>query len=86
MVERGDDWYEFERTIFEETFPPDKPEMLNDPHLQDLFDDAWFNPDVSHDERMDAREELREYLMDVYDVDFDEVFDWEDWAEWYESQ
>lgn len=86
MVERGDEWYEFERIIFEETFPPDKPEMFNDSHLQDLFDSAWFNPDVSREDRLDAREELREYLQDTYDVDFDEVFDWEDWAEWYESQ
>lgn len=86
MVERGDEWYNFERLVFEETFPPDKPEMFNDEYLQDLFDRAWFNPDVSRADRVAAREELRDYVEDVYDLDFDELFDWEDWAEWYETQ
>lgn len=85
MVERGDSWYEFERAIFDETFPSDKPEMFNDSHLQDLFDTAWFNPDVDHNERMEARDDLREYLSETYDVDFDEVFNFHDWSEWYEN-
>lgn len=86
MVARGDDWYDFERAIFDETFPSDKPEMFNDAHLQDLFDTAWFDPDVSHEDRLHAREELRDYVWEEYELDWDEIFDWQDWAEWYENQ
>lgn len=58
-----------------------------DQYLQELFHEALFH-DIhghggpEHDFLMD---QLAEYLLNEYDLLFDEIFDWEGWREWYEG-
>lgn len=54
-----------------------------DPELQSLFDDAMFNPDLSREERLDAYEMMIDYMMEAYGLDFEDVFDWELYREYY---
>lgn len=53
---------------------------LDEVYLDDLLDRGWRDPDVSYEDRFEAREELLDYL----DWETDD-FPWELWAEWYEG-
>lgn len=79
-----DDWYGSEERMFDRLVGGND-ELGNDYHLQDLFDDALFNDDLTSDERSSAYEELVDYLYDEYGIDFEQSFDWEDYREWYDS-
>lgn len=52
-----------------------------DSRLSNLVREAFFNRDLSTGERFVDRVELRDYLHDEYDLDFDEWFDWEVWRD-----
>lgn len=54
----------------------------DDEHLQDLIERALF--DEVHGSELDLTE-LEEYLLEEYGIEFDEVFDWDDWRSWYEG-
>jgi hypothetical protein len=54
-----------------------------DPELQSLFDDAMFNPDLSREERQEAYEMMIDYMWEAYALDFEDVFDWEAYREYY---
>lgn len=58
--------------------------MDSDYVLDHLFETAFFDRDTSYSDRMDARDDVRQYLMDEYGLDIDDVFDWEAWREAYE--
>lgn len=59
---------------------------FDDPVAQTLFNEAYFSPGSWDSDQISAiRDELANYLMDEYGVDFDAVFDWEEWREAYES-
>jgi hypothetical protein len=67
-----------------EVVPPDLNDVLfneSDPdfdqHCQDLFVQAVLGEDG------DAYMELCEYLWDNYGIDFEELFEWDDFREWY---
>lgn len=62
-----------------------EPEIGLDAELQDLFDAALFDLDLSPEERADAYDDLIDYLWDEYGIDFDADFDWEGYREWYDS-
>lgn len=51
-----------------------------------LFYDAMYNDDLTIEQRMEMFEELEEYLYDTYDIYFADVWDWEDFREWYAAQ
>lgn len=51
-----------------------------------LFYDAMYNDDLTIEQRMEMFEELEEYLYDTYDIYFVDVWDWEDFREWYRLQ
>jgi len=57
--------------------------MERDPELQSLFDDAMFNPDLDADERAEAYEMMIDYMWEAYGLDFEDVFDWEAYREYY---
>lgn len=57
-----------------------------DTTAHDLFYDAMYNNDLSIQERMDLFDELQDYLYDEYGLYFEEVWDWEDFKEWYALQ
>lgn len=56
---------------------------FNDPTAQALFHAGYFDQDYTTAERAAIRAELDRYLDDEYDIDFDDVFDWESWRESY---
>lgn len=51
-----------------------------DQHAQDLMWSAMVDKDA------DAYRQLVEYMWDTYDIDFEDAWDWQDFAEWYETQ
>lgn len=53
--------------------------------LQDLFVTGYdLDNGLSDDEREDARIQFRD-LLDEYDIDLYD-YDWDDWREWYDAQ
>jgi hypothetical protein len=75
------DWSETEKALFEQM--AHDTDALDDPMLQSIFDTAYFNFDISKEQRADARETLRSYVKEVYGFDFDTWFDWAAWREMY---
>lgn len=81
-------WSSNEFRMFDELNMPDS--AFNDGFVQQYFDNALFDFDHSltpeeHSANLDA---LKEYLMDEYGLDFDDVFDaewWEDYRELYDA-
>jgi hypothetical protein len=57
--------------------------QFEDTTAQALFHAAYFDQSYETDERVQIRRALDEYLKDEYDIEFDEVFDWEAWRESY---
>jgi len=53
---------------------------IQDEHANELFREAFF------EKNQDAYQELVDYMWDEYDMDFEELWDWEDWKEWYDAQ
>lgn len=49
---------------------------------QMLFDMAFVDPETG-DVRAQAYRMLQEWFRDEYGLEFDEVFDWAGWREWY---
>ena len=78
------EWYGIEESLFLDMIFDD-PIIANDAYLQVLFDQAMFDPDIAPDDREDSYNALVEYLWDEYGLDFEDVFDWEDYREWYEN-
>lgn len=76
-------WGRNEFRLFDEM--PISNEAFNDGFVQNLYDMALFNSDLSTEEHAYAMDSLKEYLWDEYGVDFDDVFDWEDYREHYEA-
>jgi hypothetical protein len=54
----------------------------NDDYLAGLIEDAFF--DHVHGNELDYGD-LKDYLAEEYGIDFDEVFDWDGWRDWYEG-
>lgn len=66
--------------------PPDYKDVLfreNDSHFdqraQDLFSRAVFEGDKA------AYSDLVDYMQEEYGIDFEEVFEWQDFREWYDG-
>lgn len=53
---------------------------IMDLHAQELMWEAIIDRNDS------AYAELVDYMWDTYGIDFEAEWDWEDFAEWYESQ
>lgn len=73
-AEWGDDFYE----------PPDINDILFtdgfDPHAQELMIAGIMEGDDS------KYAELVDYIYEVYGLEFEDVFDWQDFREWYDAQ
>lgn len=79
-----EEWDASESLIFDATFGA-IPGAVQDDELQDLFDAALFDPDISREDRALAYGELLDYLDEYYGVEFEDIFDWEDYQDWYEG-
>lgn len=51
-----------------------------------LFYDAMYNDELTIDERMQMFEDLQDYIYEEYGLIFAELWDWDDFREWYASQ
>lgn len=58
----------------------------HDDYAHSLFWDAYYNDDLTIDERIEKLEELQDYLYDEYDLMFLDYWDWDDFREWYALQ
>lgn len=79
-----DEWYQAESILFDMMVGGDSA-MGQDSYLQGLFDTAMFDPDATHEQREEAYDALIDYMWDTYGIDFEDVFDWEDYREWYDA-
>jgi hypothetical protein len=61
------------------------PRLGEDDYAQVMYHEAFFDLDMSPDDRDRYYNDLQSYLEGNYDIDFAEVFDWEDYREWYEA-
>lgn len=57
--------------------------MPGDSEVHDMFWQLMYNNELSLDERMAVYENLSDYLQDEYDLIFEEIWDWEDFRDWY---
>jgi hypothetical protein len=57
-----------------------------DSEARELFWDVMYNDELSYGQRMDKFEELADYIWDEYGIMFEDVWDWESFREWYDSQ
>jgi len=61
------------------------PEFLGDERAIELIDRGFFDMDISHGERDTARAEMAFYFDEMYDIDIFDVWDWEDYRDWYDA-
>ncbi len=82
-----DEWSDYIDELFD-AGPDDYTDILFsngpdlDPYAQELFSD-WMGTGFKDDS---ALAELDRYMWQEYGIDFSDVFDWEDFREWYEGQ
>jgi hypothetical protein len=81
-IDLPDDWYSAETSMYVDMLGGD-PHLVGDDSLQMLFHEALFDMELSPDNRDIIYNELVDYLYTEYGVDFDDVFDWEAYREWY---
>lgn len=81
----GDIWNELLDNVQELYYNGDelRDRIENDEFLQFAYYEGLFDLDLNIEDRLSIYEMLQEYMMETYDVEFDEVFDWEAWREWY---
>lgn len=56
-----------------------------DQHAHDLFWDAFYNDELTISARIDIMDSLSDYLFEEYGIDFEEIWDWDDFRSWYDS-
>lgn len=78
------EWGETEAVLFEKFLEADSA-LEHDRLAQALYDEAFFNFDLSPEDRHDIMETLKDHLWDEYGIDFDDVFDWEGYRDAYDS-
>lgn len=84
----ADDWNDFIDDLFEPD-PRDYEQILFgnsrevDPAAQTLFL-VWMDVGMKAD--TEEYRALVDYMWEAYQIDFEDVFEWEDFQEWYDSQ
>lgn len=81
----AEQWSETEKQLFNDMLR-NQPKARRDDNLQDLFDEALFRRGGNRIDRDSAYTELQRVLYDDYGIDFDDVFEWEDYKAWYDAQ
>lgn len=56
----------------------------DDERLKGLFHEAQFEGHAGPS-YFAIKDELDQYLKDEYDIDFDDVFDWDNYEDWYDA-
>ena len=78
-------WSRTEQALWDEVEEQLPLMAREDSTVRFLYDLAFFDFSLSTSDRRHARLVLSEYLWDEYGVDFDEVFDWEEYRNRYEA-
>ena len=78
-------WDAAETSLYEDMISHGPPSIYDDSVLELLFDTALFQTDLNPADRQLILDELYDYLWDEYGLDFDNVFDWEGYREWYDA-
>jgi hypothetical protein len=81
-IEVPDHWYSAETSMYVDLVGG-VPQIADDSALQLLFHEALFDMELSPHQREGVLQELERYLWEEYDINFDDVFDWEAYREWY---
>jgi hypothetical protein len=79
-----DSWSNYEINLFDD-MTSHNSRMADDEMLQNLYDAALFNHDVSKSDRAVVLNFMRDYMWDNYGMDFDQAFDWDGFREAYDS-
>lgn len=66
-------------------FVDENSALGNDDYAMIMFHEAFFDLDLAPPDRDEWHDRLEEYLMEEYGIDFDDVFDWAYYDEWYEN-
>lgn len=82
-VERYDDWESYFDS--DELSKGELQDLANDSYLEGLMDRAFFDDtDFNYAGEFGALlEEIKDYLLEEYDLVFDDIFDWDDWRDAY---
>lgn len=81
----AEQWSDTEKQLFNDMLR-NQPQARRDDNLQDLFDEALFRRGGTRIDRDSAYTELQRVLYEDYGIDFDDVFEWEDYKAWYDAQ
>lgn len=83
----ADEWSDYLDELFDPE-PKDYADVLfgnasdTDPYALELFGD-WMESGFKSE---DALQRLDDYMWQEYGIDFSDVFEWQDFQEWYDSQ
>jgi len=55
-----------------------------DSEARDLFWSVMYDDELSVGQRLDLYDQLTVYIQDNYGIDFNEIWDWEAFREWYD--
>lgn len=77
-------WGPAERDIFRDMVRDIPEAARHDTMLMALFDYALFDNSLSPSDKDIVYFALHDLLQDDYGVDFDDIFDWEAYREWYD--
>lgn len=81
----GYGWDDSQENLVEYVAMLNDNNFVGDEHALDLIDRAFFDMDISHGERDVARAEAAFYFYDEYDIDIFDVWDWDDYRDWYDA-
>lgn len=56
-----------------------------DSEARQMFFDLMYNDDLDYADRLSTYENLSAHLWEMYGMDFEAIWDWADFREWYES-
>ena len=82
------EWEDYFDELFEPEQSVDYADLLFgagyevDPIAQEMFGE-WMDSGFKDDEALGR---LSDYMWEEYEIDFEAVYDWEDFDEWYSSQ
>ena len=60
-----------------------KDDVPGDSYVRDTFWEVMYDNDLSLNDRIEKYNELSDYLYEEYGLEFEDVWDWEDFREWY---
>jgi hypothetical protein len=57
-----------------------------DYETRDMFWNVMYNDDLTIGERLSLYQDLNSHIWNEYGINFEEIWDWEAFREWYDTQ